>query len=191
MQHVEKMVELLDGVKQQISDGVYLDLMNTLGEIHKERKTNGLNRLPGGLIQMMLNGTVSIPTMHIPTIHAVRFEDYHLETFNSAGQLHSHHDRPAKVVYFENGMIQDEYWYKDGQLHREGGPAYLSYNLQGQVTEEEWMQNGVMHRDDGPAEIQYYPPFPNGDPRLRSWWVNGVRQAYSGDLVASHQFDST
>jgi len=65
------------------------------------------------------------------------------------------------------GLHIDEYsgtkmWYKDGELHREDGPAIIWKN-----GDEEWYLNSKKHRDDGPAV--YYPSF-NG---LRGWYIDG------------------
>ena len=37
-------------------------------------------------------------------------------------------------------------WYKDGVIHREGGPA-----IEYADGSKEWIQNDVLHRTDGPA----------------------------------------
>ena len=42
----------------------------------------------------------------------------------------------------ENGIKR---WYKDGQLHRIGGPAVQYPN-----GKDEWYQWGLLHREDGP-----------------------------------------
>jgi len=43
-----------------------------------------------------------------------------------------------------------ESWFKDGEYHREGGPAYKDPNGY-----EEWFREGRRHRLDGPA-YKYY-----------------------------------
>jgi hypothetical protein len=54
----------------------------------------------------------------------------------------------------------DRYWYKDGEYHREDGPAVeMSHGYKA------WYLNGKLHRVDGPA-CEWY----NGD---KQWWVNG------------------
>jgi hypothetical protein len=50
-------------------------------------------------------------------------------------------------------------WYKDGKLHREDGPAYIhpdGYQI--------WWKNGKLHREDGPAYIN-----PDG---TQYWYIN-------------------
>jgi hypothetical protein len=41
-----------------------------------------------------------------------------------------------------------ERWSKDGELHREDGPAVI------RITSETWYQNGKLHREDGPAVVR-------------------------------------
>ena len=52
------------------------------------------------------------------------------------------------------------YWYKEGKLHREDGPAIEYKN-----GIKEWFQNGIRHRINGPA-IEY----PNA--RI-AWYIKG------------------
>ena len=65
----------------------------------------------------------------------------------------------------KNGLIIDEngtkYWYLNGKLHREDGPA-IEYS----DGDKHWFLNGKRHRTDGPA-IEYY----NG---TKYWYINGV-----------------
>jgi antitoxin component YwqK of YwqJK toxin-antitoxin module len=62
-----------------------------------------------------------------------------------------------EVKVYTNG---DKYWYLNGKLHREDGPAF-----EGSSGEKSWYLNGKPHREDGPAE------------ELRSgnkyWYLNG------------------
>ena len=53
-----------------------------------------------------------------------------------------------------------KYWYLNGQLHRENGPAVIDGNYQA------WWFNGQLHREDGPAVI-------DGDCQM--WWLNGIK----------------
>jgi hypothetical protein len=43
-----------------------------------------------------------------------------------------------KVEYYDNGNKSYEHWYKDGKLHREDGPAFISYLHDGSKYYEEW-----------------------------------------------------
>ena len=40
----------------------------------------------------------------------------------------------------------NKYWYKDGKLHREDGPAVIFKN-----GDQQWYKEGRLHREDGPA----------------------------------------
>ena len=62
------------------------------------------------------------------------------------------------------------YYNKDGQLHREDGPAIESPN-----GNKEWYQNGKLHRADGPA-IEWH----NGD---KEWYINGERHRVEGPAI--------
>jgi hypothetical protein len=70
------------------------------------------------------------------------------------GKLHRE-DGPA-VEQANN----DKYWYVNGKLHREDGPA-IEYSDGGR----EWYINGKLHREDGPA-IEWIDGY-------KEWWVNG------------------
>lgn len=50
------------------------------------------------------------------------------------------------------------HWYKDGELHRDGGPAIESrQSREARPHVQKWYRNGKLHREDGPAVI--YPSF--------------------------------
>jgi hypothetical protein len=77
-----------------------------------------------------------------------------------------------------------ECWYKEGKLHREGGPARIwpdghmewyrcgdRHRLDGPAVTDPngsklWFKNGVRHREDGPAVI-----YSNG---IKQWFLNGI-----------------
>ena len=62
-----------------------------------------------------------------------------------------------KVKVYNNG---NKYWYLNGKLHCEHGPA-----VEWTSGVKEWCLNGKLHREDGPA-IDYS----NG---VKEWWLNG------------------
>ena len=47
------------------------------------------------------------------------------------------------VKVWDNG---DKFWYLNGKLHREDGPAVECAN-----GDKSWFLNGKLHREDGPA----------------------------------------
>lgn len=66
----------------------------------------------------------------------------------------SHIEYTVKV--FNDGT---RYWYKDGKLHREDGPAVESND-----GTKRWYKDGKIHREDGPAiEIASGPKY---------WYLN-------------------
>jgi len=60
-----------------------------------------------------------------------------------------------KVRVYANG---DKFWYLDGKLHREDGPA-----VERADGSKKWHLNGKLHRTDGPA-VEYA----NG---CKDWWL--------------------
>ena len=52
---------------------------------------------------------------------------------------------PWKVVSDTDVVYRN----REGQIHRLRGPAYINYN----ISSEEWWKNGKLHRDGGPAII--------------------------------------
>ena len=64
------------------------------------------------------------------------------------GVLHSFDGEPARI----RGTYKE--WYKDGKLQNEDSPAKIEINEEGRLVEY-YYTNGILHRDDGPACIQY------------------------------------
>ena len=64
-------------------------------------------------------------------------------------------DTPTSIEYFTGGNVAFVKWEKEGELHREAGPALIRYNRTGDIVLEEWHLCGKLHREDGPAEIMY------------------------------------
>ena len=64
-----------------------------------------------------------------------------------------------KVDVYENG---GEFWYLDGKLHREDGPA-----VKWTCGSKFWYINDELHREDGPA-IEYADG-------AKSWHINGKK----------------
>jgi hypothetical protein len=62
-----------------------------------------------------------------------------------------------EVNVYTNG---DKFWYLNGQLHREDGPAMEWFN-----GGKAWYLNGQRHREDGPAE-EYCTGY-------KAWWLKG------------------
>jgi len=71
------------------------------------------------------------------------------------------------VKVFDDGT---KYWYLNGVLHREDGPAIE--NVDGGKA---WYLNGLLHRGDGPAVERT-----DGD---KEWYLNGERYREDGPAV--------
>ena len=58
---------------------------------------------------------------------------------------------------FHSNRVGHIFYYQNGKLHREEGPAAITFNYTGSVRFEEYFQNGELHRDPnkGPAFIEY------------------------------------
>lgn len=57
-------------------------------------------------------------------------------------------DGPALTLYYtEGGTVWEEYWYRFGVPHREGGPQRTIYDRDGTILEERWMENGKLIRE--------------------------------------------
>src|SRR5438105_15551798 len=73
-----------------------------------------------------------------------------------------------------NGMIEypdgRKAWYRDGQLHRDDGPA-----IEDPSGRKAWYRDGQLHRDDGPAVED-----PSG---YKEWYRDGQRHRDDGPAV--------
>ena len=75
-------------------------------------------------------------------------------------------NKPECKIY-PNG---NKYWFLDGDIHREDGPAIERAN-----GAKEWYLNDVLHREDGPA-----CEHANGD---KHWYLNGNLHREDGPAV--------
>ena len=72
-----------------------------------------------------------------------------------------------KCKTYPNGT---QFWYLDGNLHREDGPAVIYPD-----GIQRWYLNGKLHREDGPAVI-----YPDG---YKEWWLKGKLHREDGPAV--------
>jgi len=90
----------------------------------------------------------------------------------------------------------DKWWYKNGELHRDGGPAVVRGNIEewyqhGKLHRDDggpaveikngtkyWYQHGKLHRDDGPAVITLFP-------KTESWYQNGLLHRDGGPAMTT------
>jgi len=80
-------------------------------------------------------------------------------------------DNPIKT-YNENGNVEHECYYKNGNIHKIDGPSYIGYHANGDVRSEFWTYDNKSHRLCGPDHITYYD---NGNVENERWYVNGTK----------------
>ena len=73
------------------------------------------------------------------------------------GVLHND-SGPAVRLTLRNGVVSEEMYYRNGQLHRAHLPAVIVRRPDdGTVCDEKYYYNGQIHREDGPALISRDP----------------------------------
>ncbi len=94
----------------------------------------------------------------------------------------SYIDSHGDVCYVKDGEFHREdgparersnggkWWYRHGKLHRDGGPA-----VERADGHKEWWVDGKLHREDGPAVERT-----SGH---AEWWVNGKRHRDGGPAI--------
>jgi hypothetical protein len=99
-----------------------------------------------------------------------------METFNGGinaeGNNVYYEDKELNIIC--QGCYQKPYgicYYKDGNRHREDGPAIIR-NKEGEPIDEDWFMLGVYHRLDGPAVIY---------DDVKEWWLDGLLVYASND----------
>ena len=108
------------------------------------------------------------------------------EVYLKDGNLHKE-DGPAYIECNDNGTVWREYWYFNGKLHREGRPAVIEYNDDGSISYEEWYLNGQQHREDGPAYVEYE----DGSVSSEAWYLNGEKHREDFPAVISYYEDGS
>lgn len=101
------------------------------------------------------------------------------------GDLHRE-DGPASIRYRPDGTVEVEEWHQHGHLHREDGPAITRFRPDGTVEVEEWHQLGRFHRDIGPTRVTYRP---DGSPELEEWLHEAERHREGGPARVSYRPD--
>jgi len=86
------------------------------------------------------------------------------------------HREGGPAVIYLNGTKE---WYQNGLRHREGGPA-----IERADGVKAWYQNGLRHREDGPAR-----ELPDGRKR---WWINGepITEEEHGNWVRKKKLEA-
>lgn len=73
--------------------------------------------------------------------------------------------------YFDGKLDWENYRNKNGNLHREDGPALIWYFVNGNIDIQEYWINGKLHKIDGPAKISY--SYNNDRIKDKEYWLNG------------------
>jgi uncharacterized protein len=105
----------------------------------------------------------------------------------------------AVVEFYENDVITYLKYYKNGNLHREDGPAFIKHYPDASVEYEMYYLNGTKHREDGPAIIHYYInskrfnadgsfsiEFNNGFIELETYYIDGKRHREDGPAMIGY-----
>jgi len=95
-------------------------------------------------------------------------------------------DGPAWVARSPDGTVIEEWWYKNGRLHREDGPAHVVRSPDGTVIEG-WYRNGITHREDGPAGVVRSPD----GTVVEEWYKNDELHREDGPAWAKRRPDGT
>jgi antitoxin component YwqK of YwqJK toxin-antitoxin module len=90
---------------------------------------------------------------------------------------------PTTETYYENGQINYQSWWINGNRHNENGPANISYYENGQIQYQSWYINGNRHNENGPSDIWYYE---NGQIQYQSWYINGKEHNVNGPAYISY-----
>ena len=75
-----------------------------------------------------------------------------------------------KFIWYSDKGKHEEWWFPNGVLHREEGPAVIWYGSSGNKLYEEWRNGGCLHREDGPAIIHYNE---DGNIYAKQYWIMG------------------
>ncbi len=92
------------------------------------------------------------------------------ETWMCDGQIHRT-DGPASLYWDADGTLRHEAWFLYGKAHRTDGPAKKTWrSTDGTLSAEMWFQNDQLHRTDAPAQKEW---FPDGTLFYEAWFLHG------------------
>jgi len=92
------------------------------------------------------------------------------ETYNQSNELHSFDDNPA-ITYFSG----DKYWFKNGKIHRDNGPARILI-YKSLIVKHFYCQDGLYHRVAKPAYIEWK----DGIKIYEAYYIKGNRHNLEG-----------
>ena len=89
----------------------------------------------------------------------------------------------VEKLYYKNGNIKKECWYKNDKLHKDNELAIIEYDENGNIESEYWYKNNEWHRDNGPAIIYHYE---NGNIKSEYWYKNGKYHRDNGPTIIKY-----
>jgi hypothetical protein len=107
--------------------------------------------------------------------------------FNEDGDLHSFLGHPAKI-YYNDDKVSIQGWYKKSKLYRNRDlPAKIEYT-NSETTKQRWNNYNILNRgNDKPALIHYYK---NGQIAAIGWFKNDELHREVGKPAVILYYDS-
>jgi hypothetical protein len=123
------------------------------GKIHRDNDMPSII-MNNGDKYWHINGVPSRSDMSLPYIDMSNGEKYYI--LENGGK---------KII----SKTEEEWLDKDGEFHREDGPACTTYYENGNIKYENYYINGNKHRENGPAYVSYYE---NGNIKFKIYYLN-------------------
>ena len=102
-----------------------------------------------------------------------------MEIFTNKNGEYHREDGPARIVYYKGGQIKEEAYFLNGEYHRIGAPAIIKYRKDGSICEQSYEQYNMLHREDGAA---YQTFFIDGQPYTQVYYLNNVRYSFENEF---------
>jgi hypothetical protein len=140
-----------------------------------------------------INGVPSRLDISLPYIEVSNgYKEYRLENgghktisylkeewFDKDGEFHRE-DGPAITIYYESGNVFIERYFHKGKKTRTSGPSEINYHKIGNIVYEEYTLNNKLHKEDGPARISYYS---NGNTENENYFLNNKQHRLNGPAL--------
>ena len=90
-------------------------------------------------------------------------------------------EKSCKVfTYHSNGVLSYEWYYVNGERHRDDGPACIAWSESGNKILEDYYYHGMIHREDGPTCTSYYE---DGRVSVEEYWQNDNFHRENGPAI--------
>lgn len=186
MESLQQLQQLVDGAKDKLDSATYLGLMTNLQNLYREICKDSEQVFTNkGIRTTILKGSL-----------------LRREWLDSQGRKHRDDDKPAEIMYFENGNIWSEGWYINGQRRRDGDkPAVIYYYENGVIENQStWGSDGIEHcvwyYEDGNIQREvwtdsFHKPHRDGDkPAGIQYYLNGNIKCEHWDQHGNHYRES-